>query len=98
MSKDYYPNAKSGALFEARRAYVEPPSGYEAQANKLEEALNDLEQCLKGNATSKRWQELNVELTNKKGTLLMMRKRLAGRTPQMESWEDPLHGQPVRRM
>jgi len=96
MSREYYPNAKSGALFEARQAYVEPPSGYEAQANKLEEVVNDLEQCLKGNATSKRWQELNVELTNKKGTLLMMRRRLAGRTPQMESWEDPLPRQPRR--
>jgi len=92
MGSDYSPNAKTGALFEARQAYVEPPSGYEAQVNKLEEGVNDLEQCLKGNATSKRWQELNVELTNRKGTLLIMRRRLAGRTPQMESWEDPLPG------
>jgi len=96
MSKDYYPNAKAGALFEARQAYVEPPSAFEAQANKLEERVNDLEQCLKGDPTSKRWQELNVELTNKKETLLMMRRRLAGRTPQMESWEDPLPRQPRR--
>jgi len=68
----------------------ETPSGVKAQAIQLDERVNDLERCLRGDQTSKRWQELNVELTNKKQELLFMKRRLAGRTPQMASWADPL--------
>lgn len=71
-------------------SYVPSPTGVAGQVAHLEEGVNDLELCLKGNPASKRWQELNVELTNKERELLHMRRRLAGRTPQMESWADPL--------
>lgn len=73
-------------------SYVPSPTGVAGQIAHLEERVNDLELCLKGNPASKRWKELNVELTGKKMTLLHMKRRLAGRTPQMESWNDPLPG------
>lgn len=71
-------------------SYVPSPTGVAGQVAHLEERINDLELCLKGNPASKRWQELNVELTNKKQEFLFMKRRLAGRTPEMESWADPL--------
>lgn len=92
MSREYSPNAKSGELFEAREALPRAPTGYELQVASLKSKITDLELCLKGNPTSKRWQEINVEINKLKGTLLDMRRRLAGRTPQMESWADPLPG------
>jgi hypothetical protein len=73
-------------------SYVPPPTGEAKQAADLEKRINDLELCLKGNPISKRWQGLNVELTNKKQELLFMKRRLAGRTPNMKSWADPLPG------
>jgi len=90
MRDDHSPNAKSGKLFEERMAYVPPPTGIANDAVNLEVKISDIERCLKGDATSKRWQELNMELTNKKQELLYMKRHLAGRTPQMESWADPL--------
>lgn len=92
MSRDYYPNAKAGKLFEARQANVPPLEGVAAEAALKEERVKDLEMCLAGNSKSKRWQNLHVELTNKKQELLFIKRRLAGRTPEMESWEDPLPG------
>jgi len=75
----------------AEREKIQPGLGAaEEQVLRLERVVFDLERCLKGDATSIRWQELNGELTNKKEQLLHMRRRLAGRTPQMESWADPL--------
>ena len=75
------------------RERIQPGLGSEDEkALRLEQAISDLDRCLKGDATSERWQELNIELTNKKGDLLHMKRRLAGRTPQMESWADPLPG------
>ena len=65
---------------------------YQIQADSLERTVADLKLCLAGNPASKRWQELNVELTNKETQLLFMKRRLAHRTPQMESWADPLPG------
>lgn len=69
---------------------VSPPTGMAKQEFELEHTVSDLEACLRGDATSKRWQELNRELTNKKQELLHVKRRLAGRTPQMASWADPL--------
>ena len=65
---------------------------YQIQADSLEKKVADLELCLKGNPISKRWQELNLELTNKKNDLLLMKRRLAGRNSTMESWRYPLPG------
>jgi len=66
--------------------------GYVRSADRLEQDIADLELCLAGNSRSKKWQEIKVILTNKKQELLHMKRRLAGRTPQMESWADPLPG------
>ena len=77
----------------AIREQIKPgPGARELEALRLEQEVHDLERCLAGDATSTRWIELNVELTNKKETLLHMKRRLLGRTPQMESWADPLPG------
>lgn len=73
-------------------SYVPPPTGEAATAVFLQEKIADIELCMKGNPASKRWQKLNIELTNKKGELLYIKRRLAGRTPQMKSWADPLPG------
>ena len=90
MRDDYSPNAKSGKLFEERQALIPPPRAYAAEAITVEKKINDLELCLKGNPISKRWQEINVEMNRLKDTLLTMKRKLAGRTPQMKSWADPL--------
>ena len=75
------------------RESIQPePSGYERAAINLEKRISDLQKCLAGDSTSERWKELNIELTNKKQELLSMKRRLAGRTPQMASWADPLPG------
>jgi len=68
------------------------PSTQEKLATHLEEEISDLQKCLAGDSTSKRWKDLNIELTNKKAELLYMKRRLAGRTPLMASWADPLPG------
>lgn len=73
------------------REKIQPkPEHFEQDVLRLEQGVYDLERCLAGDSTSKRWQELNVDLTNEKQKLLHMKRRLAGRTPQMESWADPL--------
>ena len=41
----------------------------ERRTASLKEDILDLEQCLAGNSQSKRWQNINMELTNKKGEL-----------------------------
>jgi len=77
----------------AERELIQPgPGGEEKGIIRLEEKVYDLERCLAGDRTSTRWQELNVELTNNKQELLHKKRRFAGRTPQMKSWEDPLPG------
>jgi len=92
MDKESYPSGAPIPWWEKPGHYEPPPTGARAQALYLEQRISDLERCLTGDATSKRWQELNVELTNKKSELLHMKRRLAGRTPQMKSWADPLPG------
>jgi hypothetical protein len=92
MSEDHYPSGVPIPWWRKPGAYTPPPTGAKAEAVHLEAKVNDLELCLKGNPQSKRWQELNVELTNKKQELLFMKRRLAGRTPQMKSWAGPLPG------
>jgi hypothetical protein len=92
MSEEGYPSGAQIPWWEKPGHYEPPPTGAKKEAIDLEERVNDLELCLKGNPTSKRWQELNAELTNKKGELLNKKRYLAGRTPQMESWADPLPG------
>ena len=75
----------------AIRAEIKPgPRSGEESAIRLEQEVHDMERCLAGDPTSNLWQKLNVQLTSKKQTLLHTKRRLAGRTPQMDSWEDPL--------
>lgn len=75
-----------------REAILPGPRGGEAEATRKEEKIADLKLCLAGDPTSKRWKLLEIELTNKEADLLHLKRRLAGRTPQMESWADPLPG------
>ena len=79
-------------LKKAREAIPQGPSPQERAATYLEEEISDLQKCLAGDSTSERWKSLNIELTNKKSELLHMKRRLAGRTPLMASWADPLPG------
>lgn len=77
----------------AIRENIKPTPGYaEQDATRLEQEVHDMERCLAGDPTSTRWKALNVELTNKKAQLLHKKRRLAGRTPEMDSWADPLPG------
>jgi len=92
MRGDHSPNAKVGYLFETRQAIVDPPKGMEEKIIRLEKGVLDLQECLAGNSKSERWQKIKIELTNLEGTLLITKRRAAGRTPQMESWADPLPG------
>jgi len=75
-----------------REKILPGPSTEERKRNALQEKISDLEKCLKGDSTSKRWQDIHVELTNDKQALLYLKRRLAGRTPLMDSWADPLPG------
>lgn len=75
----------------AIRETIQPKPGIREQdVLRSDQKFHDLERCLAGDPTSKRWQEINVELTNEKQRLLNMKRRLAGKTPQMDSWGDPL--------
>jgi len=73
-----------------REAIIPGPSTRQQEATRKEEEIADLKLCLAGNPASKRWQSLKMELTNKEQTLLHLKRYLAGRTPEMESWADPL--------
>jgi len=44
-------------------------SWFDRKVDQLNEEIIDLQQCVAGNSTSKRWQEINKELTNKKSEL-----------------------------
>ena len=79
-------------LRKIRETLPQGPSPRERDATYLEEQISDLQRCLAGDSTSKRWESLNIELTNKKQELLYMKRILAGRTPLMASWADPLPG------
>ena len=79
-------------LRKIRETLPQGPSPREREATSLEEEISDLQKCLAGDSTSERWKSLNIELTNKKSELLHMKRRLAGRTPLMASWADPLPG------
>ena len=68
------------------------PGTQEAAAARKQAEIDDLKLCLTGNPASERWQLLKMELANKDQELLCMKRRLAGRTPMMESWADPLPG------
>ena len=67
-------------------------STVERQAASLAEDILDIKQTLQGGILTKHRQALELELTIKEGELLNIRRRLAGRTPQMASWADPLPG------
>jgi hypothetical protein len=75
----------------AMREFIVDKPGLEVQlADKLESEIADWKLCLAGNPASEKWKLLEIELTNKEVELLHRRRRIAGRTPQMESWADPL--------
>jgi len=73
-----------------REALPREPHIAEIQADQKQAAIDDLKKCLSGDSSSKRWQFLKMELTNKEFELLMIKRRFTGRTPDMESWADPL--------
>ena len=79
-------------LKKVRETIPQGPSTQEKLATYLEEEISDLQKCLAGDSTSQRWKSLNIELTNKRSELLYMKRKLAGRTPLMASWADPLPG------
>jgi len=56
----------------------------------LENEIADWERALAGDRRSAKHQELTIQLQNMKDKLLHMKRRMAGRTPQMKSWADPL--------
>jgi uncharacterized coiled-coil protein SlyX len=61
----------------AIRETIQPgPSSRDKEIALLEEKIQDLEMCLAGNPASKRWQELNVILTNTKHTLQTIQNRI----------------------
>ena len=75
----------------AIRENIQPEvTGVAADAIRLEQRIADWERALAGDRRSEKHQELTVQLNNLKEQLLHMRRRLAGRTPQMASWADPL--------
>jgi hypothetical protein len=77
----------------ALREKIQPIPGYEErETGRLEAEVADWKLCLAGNPASEKWKLLRVELTNKESALLNKKRRFAGRTPQMESWADPLPG------
>jgi len=77
----------------AIREKIQPEvTGVAAIAIRLEHKIADWERALAGDRSSEKHQELTVELNNLKEQLLHMKRRLVGRTPQMESWADPLPG------
>ena len=83
-------NEQFAGIRAIRETILPGPRQKEAEAARKEEVIADLKLCLDGNPASKRWQLLKVELTNKEAELLNLKRYLAGRTPQMESWADPL--------
>lgn len=51
-------------------------SAVQRDIDRLEKKKEDLELCMVGNPISKRWQQINVELTNTKGELRAIRNRM----------------------
>jgi hypothetical protein len=92
LGKEKFMESKWTGLREIRENIQPGLSSGEESALRLEQEVHDIERCLAGDPTSNLWQDLSVKLTNKKEQLLHMKRRLAGRTPQMESWEYPLPG------
>jgi hypothetical protein len=92
LRRPYKMEEEFTGLKKIRETIPPGPSPRERDATYLEEEISDLQKCLAGDSTSKRWKDLNIELTNKKSELLYMKRRLAGRTPLMASWADPLPG------
>ena len=75
----------------AIREKIRPgPGTQEVAAARKEAEIEDLKLCLTGNPASERWKLLKIELTNKEAELLNIKRRLAGRTPKMQNWNDPL--------
>ena len=44
-------------------------SGFEINCERLQDQIDDLEKCLKGDSSSKKWQEINLLRENKRGDL-----------------------------
>ena len=83
-------NEQFTGLRAIREAIIPGPRAGQEEATRKEEEIDDLKLCLAGNPASKRWKTIKIELTNKEQNLLHLKRRLAGRTPEMESWADPL--------
>ena len=75
----------------AERQKIKPePGAVEQQVIFLQNKITDWDRCLAGDGGSEKHQQMTIELNGMKQDLLHMRRRLAGRTPSMKSWEDPL--------
>lgn len=51
-------------------------SSRQRDIDRLEKKREDLELCMAGNPVSKKWQEINIQLTNVKGELQAIRNRM----------------------
>ena len=75
----------------AIREKIKPePGAVQQDVILLERRIADFERALDGDRSSAKHKHLTVELNNLKVQLLHMKRRLAGRQPSMDSWEDPL--------
>jgi hypothetical protein len=56
--------------------------GFDQRIRKTEEKITDLESCLAGNPSSRRWQEINTELERTRLTLKALNDKAANNEPQ----------------
>jgi len=82
--------SKWTGLRKLRESIKPEVTGVAADAIHLEHKIADWERALAGDRSSEKHQQTTIELNGMKQDLLFMRRRLAGRTPQMQSWNDPL--------
>jgi hypothetical protein len=73
-----------------QEAVQKGPTVEERAAILLENDITDFAAALTGERRSRHWQEWNTELERKRIQLRDMKRRLAGRQPSMDSWNDPL--------
>jgi hypothetical protein len=63
-------------------SYIPPQSGRNAQIERLQQEIDDLEKCLAGNQDSENWRGLNTKLHRMKGQLESKIRSLTTHGPQ----------------